>query len=110
MMKKNCYLVKDHNNIVKVNRGGILGGLGNEIQQLIPCFIPEFLISITVNGNVLPCFEDYNQRNIMGSINNQALMDIWNSTNFTSMRQDLLKGFRRQHDICKNCNRLEVFP
>lgn len=92
------------------NRGGLLEHIGTKVKPLTPCYIPSFLLSITVKGKVLACFEDFHQHNIMGDVNVQTLQEIWHSPTFTQFRQNLRRGLRHSNPVCLKCNRLEVFP
>lgn len=100
---------KKFDEINLTNRGGALLHLGdNEKTKFLPCKIPQKLIVITKDGNVLPCFEDYFQKNIMGNVNKNTLTEIWNSQKFEEFRKNLQIGLRFKYEACKDCNRIEV--
>jgi len=63
---------------------------------------------ITVKGNVLTCYEDYNQKNIMGNINDEHIKEIWLKEDYVKFRNDLKKGFRSKYEVCKTCNNMQV--
>jgi radical SAM protein with 4Fe4S-binding SPASM domain len=88
------------------SRGGLVRvGSANRKPPLdLPCLIPSSVIVITVNGNVLPCFEDYTEQNVMGNLTENSLMDIWNSQKYRSFREDLKARKRSAHPVCKDCN------
>jgi len=91
------------------NRGGVLNGVGNTISTaFMPCYLPEQMLTVTVKGNVVPCFEDFYQKNQMGNIMETSLLEIWNSEKYKEFRSSLRKGLRHKYDACKSCNRLEV--
>ncbi|MBY0470980.1 SPASM domain-containing protein [bacterium] len=92
------------------NRGGLLKNIGTGGLPLTPCFIPEFIVTVTVNGNVLPCFEDFNETLVMGNLQEKRLLEIWNQDNYIGFRKNLRRGLRHQYSPCKNCNRTEVLP
>lgn len=100
---------KHFSEINLTNRGGALPHLGNnEKTTFLPCKIPEKIMSITLEGNVLPCFEDYFQKNMMGNINQTHIREIWNSQKYTEFRKNLLQGLRHRYEVCKSCSRFEV--
>lgn len=101
-------IVRDHTEIYKTNRGGVLPDIGDEKQPLLPCRIPEFLITITVNGNVLPCFEDFFQNHEMGNVFETPLKEIWNHPKYIQLRKDLRFGLRHKYKTCENCNRIQT--
>lgn len=100
---------QNFNDIKLTNRGGTLPHLGNNEKTIfLPCKIPEKVLTITMEGNVLPCFEDYFQKNEMGNVNDRHINDIWNSSKYVEFRKNLSKGLRHKYEACKDCNRLEV--
>jgi radical SAM protein with 4Fe4S-binding SPASM domain len=93
------------------NRGGVLPGIPFETEAVnLPCMIPSMMLTITVNGNVVPCFEDFYQKNQMGNIMEKKIKDIWLSDDYVSFRKKLFFGKRAEFEACKNCSRLEVLP
>jgi len=94
------------------NRGGSLEHIKSEIEDIqnYPCFIPTFMMTITVNGTVLPCFEDFYQKMAMGNIKDEHIRDIWNRPDYIRFRKMLMLGQRGAYDMCKNCTRTQVMP
>jgi len=91
------------------NRGGILKGIRSEVSTtLLPCQIPSMMITITVNGSLVPCFEDFYQKNQMGNVFKERIIDIWNKPEYIDFRDRLNKGLRHQFECCKDCNRLQA--
>lgn len=108
--EKALVLYQGHTEIHFTNRGGTIEAGPATIPALSPCYIPSFLMVVTHDGNVLPCFEDFHEELGMGNIRNQKLKDIWESARYRSFRKSLRQGKRHQFSPCKNCNRLEVLP
>lgn len=88
------------------NRGGALPEVGRQMDLPAsePCLIPHCVLIITVLGNVVPCYEDYFQKNVMGNVNDQDIIEIWNSPRYVKFRQDLKKGERSRYEACRDCN------
>lgn len=88
------------------NRGGLLGNIGGktDLPLKIPCFIPRSLMVITVKGNIIPCYEDFFQKHIMGNIFEQSIMDIWTSQKYIDFRNELKTGNRALFEVCRDCN------
>lgn len=102
-------IYREHEDIVKFNRGGTLGSMHDkEVKAFTPCHIPEAVISITHDGNVLPCFEDVKETLIMGNLKEKSLIDIWNSEKYVTFRKHLRTGLRHLYGVCKNCDRYLV--
>lgn len=95
--------------LILSNRGGILSTIENKINpKNTPCMVPSSLVVVTVNGNVLPCFEDFHQKYQMGNIKETSILNIWKSEKFTEFREILKRGERYMTEICKNCNNVSV--
>jgi radical SAM protein with 4Fe4S-binding SPASM domain len=93
------------------NRGGVLEGVGPEsIPNLLPCYIPSSMLTVSVKGNVIPCFEDFYQKNMMGNIQDKHLKDIWNDEHYQEHRYQLRKCQRHKYSPCDKCNRLNILP
>ena len=65
------------------------------------------MITITNQGTILPCFEDYRQVNAMGSLTVDKLWEIWNKPKYNQFRKKLLLGKRSDYEVCQTCNRTE---
>ena len=100
---------KNHFELKKTNRGGMLDKIiKHQNTESLPCLIPMNMMTITNQGTILPCFEDFLQKNEMGNLANNNLSTIWNSLKYNEFRKKLLLGHRVDYDVCKNCNRTEM--
>jgi radical SAM protein with 4Fe4S-binding SPASM domain len=100
---------KNFKDIKLTNRGGVLPHIQSPHNTtLLPCFIPSKMVTVTVEGNVVPCFEDFYQKNQMGNIHEKSIRAIWSSEKYEEFRKNLKKGMRHQFEACKSCNRTEV--
>lgn len=106
---KSSVVYLHHSNLVLSNRGGLLKRIpGLDDKQKHICMVPSSLAVVTVQGNVLPCFEDFHQKYPMGNINEQRIQDIWYGEEFVKFRKMLQEGQRDKSEICKNCNNTSV--
>lgn len=95
-----------YKDITLTNRGGSLN-IKNQNMKMpltLPCFIPRCALVVTVKGNVVPCYEDYFQKHVMGNVKDTHLADIWNSDSYVNYRNKLGLGQRSEFDVCKDCN------
>ncbi len=100
---------RNHTEIVKTNRGGSVPHIcSNHSTALLPCMIPSSVLTITCQGNVLPCFEDFFEKNCMGNICEESLMSIWNSAKYKTFRNDLQYALRHKHQPCSVCGRIQT--
>ncbi|MFM6929762.1 MAG: radical SAM/SPASM domain-containing protein [Bdellovibrio sp.] len=95
-----------YKDLILTSRGGLLGiGYKEEKPPLnLPCFIPSMVLIVTVNGNVVPCYEDYNEENFMGNLKDKSLMEIWHSDKYRQFRKDLQQRKRDAYPVCRSCN------
>ena len=93
-----------HKNLIKTNRAGLLSIGDTNVPLQRPCLIPLTNMCFTVQGNVLPCYEDYHQVEVMGNIMEKSLHDIWATEKYTSFRERIKSGDRKSSDLCKGCN------
>ncbi len=103
--EKSKVIYQNYMDLKLTNRGGAVDAGPKGALKLVPCLIPSFLVTITVLGNVLPCFEDYHEEMIMGNIDEKPLKEIWASEAFQKLRKDLAFGKRHAHSPCDKCNR-----
>ncbi|WP_338553247.1 radical SAM/SPASM domain-containing protein [Paenibacillus sp. KS-LC4] len=97
-----------HSDLVLSNRGGILSRIPELENKQHICMVPSTLAVVTVQGNVLPCFEDFHQKYTMGNINDRHIRDIWYGGEFAAFRKMLKEGQRNKSEICKSCNNISV--
>jgi radical SAM protein with 4Fe4S-binding SPASM domain len=92
--------------LLLTSRGGLVRAGRPQVKPPLdlPCLIPSSLLVITVTGNVVPCFEDYTELNVMGNITEKPLLEIWNSERYQKFRADLKLKKRSAYPVCKDCN------
>jgi|LUMW01.1.fsa_nt_gb 8-amino-3,8-dideoxy-alpha-D-manno-octulosonate transaminase len=105
LQEKAHFELRGFESLTLTNRGGSLEHIEKKQSQL-PCYIPDLVMTITVKGKVLPCFEDFYQSQEMGDVGKESLIDIWNSKRYKEFRRKLREGKRSEFKICKNCNRI----
>lgn len=98
----------DHQELVLSNRGGVLEHIPGTAPREMPCFIPANLAVVTSAGNVLPCFEDFNEVHAMGNIREESIHEIWESEPYRKFREALAAGRRHEFEVCNKCNNLSV--
>jgi radical SAM protein with 4Fe4S-binding SPASM domain len=57
---------------------------------------------------VLPCYEDYEELNVMGNLRERSLKEIWWSEKYRRFREDLKEKRRSLHPVCRTCNRASI--
>lgn len=83
-----------------MNRGGLV-----EVEDQVrfeKCFYPTQALSVNAQGKVVLCCNDYHGDQILGDLNIESIVEIWNKKDFRTLRQQISKGDFRL-DICKKC-------
>lgn len=68
------------------------------------CYIPLLSFYIRSNGDVVPCFNDYSNDNILGNVNKTSIRNIYNSPRYKKIREKAKNTSEPSHDICKKCD------
>lgn len=66
------------------------------------CLFPWQTFSITWDGNVVPCCNDYDNKYVLGNVKDNTLMEIWNGENMKKLRMEFL-GNDISNKLCINC-------
>ncbi|KKU53093.1 MAG: Radical SAM superfamily enzyme [Parcubacteria group bacterium GW2011_GWA2_47_10b] len=98
---------EEHFGITLSNRAGAL-----EIKEIgiaplkeplkKPCYYPFYQIFINYDGTVLLCAHDWNKRLIVGNLNEQSILEVWDNDILKQVRVNLSKADRNFHpcDLC----------
>lgn len=69
-----------------------------------PCERIHKLLYVRPNGNVVSCFSDFYEVNILGNVYQNTLQEIWFGEMFAKFREELDKGDRAVSTLCTKCN------
>ena len=67
-----------------------------------PCYYLWKSFVVQWNGEVVPCCRDYDNKIVLGDVNKQTLLEIWQSREMIKLREEHLKG-RFNNGLCDNC-------
>jgi len=87
------------------NRSGFvptLSVLHNPLQ--VPCDWPLATMVITMNGDVVPCCNDYFETEVVGNVRTHSLCEVWCSERFERFRRALSRGDREASRLCVKCD------
>ena len=73
------------------------------------CQYPFTTLAINPDGSVIACCVDWSRKTLLGNVNTEHLIDIWNGEKLRKLRCIHLDGNRCFNDACRNCERLPVF-
>lgn len=74
--------------------------------RLYPCPVVWGAPSIMSNGKMVLCCKDYDGSIELGDLNNQTIMEIWNSDKLRKIKELHLRGEGDKIELCKNCESL----
>lgn len=72
------------------------------LKNEAPCLTPWISTYITATGKVLPCCYLTNEKYVMGNINQNSFLDIWNGTKYQNFRSSLIHS-RKNIEECYRC-------
>ena len=84
-----------------------IGIYGQPLEDVLVCPYPQYSITIQADGQVSVCFLDWNKKMVVGDVKGNTIKEIWNSEKFKNFQLMMLKGKRKNHPICKNCEQLK---
>lgn len=71
----------------------------------VTCDFPWTKMTVNWDGKVTPCCYDYNKKYVLGDLNYQSLIDIWNGESMKSLRTEF-KSEEVKNSLCVNCENL----
>ncbi len=86
------------------------GEVRHEVPQVTtgdyyyPCMVLWGTMSIGWDGRVVGCAADLNGHDILGDLNHESIMDVWNSDRLMYYRDMHRAGRFRELDLCRECN------
>jgi len=97
----------DMKNLQLKNSGSVDG---IPFVKKIACPLPFYMMSISFNGQVSACNDDWAYFHQLGDVNTQSLREIWNGEAFESFRLAHLEGRRGENRACRGCQYIESLP
>jgi radical SAM protein with 4Fe4S-binding SPASM domain len=68
------------------------------------CYFPFSQCFIQLDGSIRICCLDVNGKEIFGDIKKSSIKEIWNNSDFETLRKNLLSGNKdKLPEICKEC-------
>ena len=84
------------------NRGGEMN-IENPLDFSKPvCTYPQGEVNIDYLGNIVLCSNDYHSSIVFGNLNDENLLDVWDSPHYKKIRKEIRKGIFNL-PICQKC-------
>ncbi|MBF0273652.1 MAG: SPASM domain-containing protein [Nitrospinae bacterium] len=74
-------------------------------SKKVVCKFPWKSMTVTWDGNVVPCCYDYNNRYILGNVEKQTLSEIWNGEKMQLLREEFIHN-DVTNTLCSDCEML----
>ncbi len=78
---------------------------GLPYRHFVSCQIPWRTMTITWDGDVVPCCYDYDKKYVLGNAASQSLREIWNGAPMQQLRREF-NANQVQNPLCRNCTSL----
>jgi radical SAM protein with 4Fe4S-binding SPASM domain len=91
-------------NQLKEYRSEFDGDNEAEKYKMTPCVSLWSTMIIHFDGKVPLCGCDYNNKILLGDVNNSSINAIWNSERFNELRDKHSEGKRYEINLCNSCN------
>jgi radical SAM protein with 4Fe4S-binding SPASM domain len=79
--------------------------VGDVDKSAVACTLPWEVMTVTWNGDVVPCCYDYDAKMVLGNMGEQSLSDIWNGEKLQSIRGEFIAN-RVTNPLCRHCEKL----
>lgn len=66
------------------------------------CSVPWETLSVTWDGEVVPCCFDYDKKYPLGNLKDQSLKEIWNGEKMRALRREFMNNDVR-NELCRRC-------
>lgn len=83
---------------------------GIPFTKKVTCPLPFYMVSISFNGLVSACNDDWGYFHQLGDVSKESLKDIWNGEKFSAFRLMHIDGRRAENKACGNCQYIESLP
>ncbi len=67
------------------------------------CTEPWMAMSVTWDGKIVACSNDYDDKFVLGDFNKDSLDDIWNGPKYRAFRKMMRSGNLDKNPLCKDC-------
>lgn len=88
-----------------INRSGLIQDLEkSQMPMSASCNWPLSIMVITLSGNVVLCCNDYFESEVVGSVEERSLREVWTGERYTAFRDALSRGDRWMSPLCHKCD------
>jgi len=83
---------------------------GTPRQNKIACPLILYMLTVSSNGDVSICNDDWAHYHQLGNIHDDTIADIWQGVSLKRFRRMHLSGKREDNQACANCDYMQALP
>src|SRR5574343_18863 len=83
---------------------------GSPRTDKIACPLVLYMLTVSANGDVSICNDDFAHYHKIGNANEESMTDIWRGTRLRDFRMMHLTGNRKDNRACAHCDYLRALP
>lgn len=106
----NTTIIKLENLDCGVDEDSSLEPLLHNVRKRKSCQIPAYSLAIKLDGTVILCCEDWTEKKKLGNVFETSIASVWNSDEYTSIRNDLINSGKLPNNPCGNCDSPKTLP
>ena len=76
------------------------------ISEVLVCPYIFYSFSINSDGSASVCFLDWDRRRIIGNVNVESVVEIWNGEPMRAYQRMMLSGHRKSYGPCATCGQM----
>ncbi|MCR5651308.1 MAG: radical SAM protein [Lachnospiraceae bacterium] len=96
-------LWSDYDEIKKVMVGDDEGVHGQRIKHIKICPYPFYSLIVNPDGEVTACCADWKRKYVVGNLQQESLLSVWNGPKLRKMWKKLASGQKDDFEMCRKC-------
>lgn len=80
-----------------------ISAYGQALREVKVCPFPFYSLTIAPDGIATVCCSDWRRKLVVGDLNRQSLMEVWNGETLKKFWIDMLSGNRNRYEMCAVC-------
>jgi radical SAM protein with 4Fe4S-binding SPASM domain len=82
----------------------------SRVMSRTVCPLPFYSLAINIDGSVSACCVDWSHSIVVGNVNSESLLDIWQGDRLRKFRLDQLTGREHANPVCACCDYVNGLP
>jgi len=87
---------------------GVQAQLQQDNPRQYPCDRLWYQFEVNYNGVCSPCVCDWNEKYVLGNIDDQSIYSMWHGDRLYDLRKSHIEGRQKEIELCRNCDRWKL--